>query len=47
MECKQELGKKLSNDEVLTEMINQFKLTEGRDLSDEEISEIEDFIKNR
>lgn len=47
MEVKQELGQKLSNDVVLNEMINQFKLTESRDPSDEEISEMEDFIKNR
>ena len=47
MECKLELGKKLSNEDVLTEMINQFKLAENREPNEAELKEIKTFIETR
>lgn len=47
MEVKQELGKKLSNNAVFTEMIEQFKIAENREPSEEELKEIKAFVENR
>lgn len=47
MECKLELGKKFSNDAVLAEMINQFKIDEKREPTEAELKEIKVFIENR
>ncbi len=47
MECKIELGKKFSNETVLIEMINQFKLAENREPNEAELKEIKTFIENR
>ena len=47
MECKLELGKKLPNDAVLAEMINQFKAAENREPNEDELKEIKSFVENR
>ncbi len=46
-ECKLELGKSLDKQDVLNEMINQFKLSENREPTEEELKEIKTFIENR
>jgi hypothetical protein len=47
MECKLELGKKLSNEDVLAEMIEQFKASENREPNEAELKEIRLFVENR
>ncbi len=47
MECKRELGKKLDDEVVLTEMVKQFKAAENREPTEEELKEIKTFVKNR
>ena len=47
MEVKQELGKKISDDAILAEMIEQFKTAENREPSEAELKEIRSFIENR
>ena len=46
-ECKLELGKSLHDEEVLVEMIQQFKESEGRDPNEDELKEIKSFLDNR
>ena len=47
MECKQEIGKKLSNEEVFNEMVSQFKEAEKREPSEAELKEIKNFVESR
>ena len=47
MECKQEMGKKLSNEAVFNEMVNQFKDDENREPTSAELEEIKKFVESR
>ena len=44
---KLKIGKKIDNQIILNEMINQFKVEEKRDPTEEEIKEIKKFVENR
>ena len=44
---KLKVGKKIDNQTILDEMINQFKAEEQRDPTEEELKEIKKFVENR
>lgn len=43
-ECKLEEGAKIDYDTIFNEMLNQFKLAEGREPTEDEVAEIKHFL---